>query len=375
MAGFNVPAYNPTPIQSRQNALLQGLEMQRAQGSNALQQYQLQALMQRQQQEQAAATAQAEAEQRRQRYLASVSGQAGPPAEFNPLQAFASGFKPEEIKALAPQQVNPYSLSPGGRLVGPDGKIIAEAPFKPEPQKLPPIGELQAYADTLPPGPKKQQVQGQINNMARAPKYATAGGGGGPAVALPPKPLPPGALKMEQDALDKVGIAASINADLAAVDAQIKAGKLKFGPVSNLANAGRNLAGVSSEESRNFSSFKSTLERLRNESLRLNTGVQTDGDAQRAWNELFQNINDTGLVQQRLDEIQRINERGAELQKLRADSVRANYGLQPVDASQYEKQPAALKPPSGGPAVGTVENGYRFKGGDPAQPSSWERAK
>ena len=145
--------------------------------------------------------------------------------------------------------------------------------------------------------------------------------------------------------------------------------------MSNLINAGRNAAGISSEQSRNFASFKSTLERLRNESLRLNTGVQTDGDAQRAWNELFQNINDTGLVQQRLAEIQGINKRGAELQKLRADSVRANYGLPPADASQYEAQPAAIKAPAGAPAAGTVENGYRFKGGDPAKPENWERVK
>lgn len=374
MAGyFNVPAYNPTSIESPQNALLRGLEMQRAQRGNALQSMQLQALIQRQQQEQAAQAQAAAREQQRQTYLGSVSGQVGPPAEFNPLQAFAAGFRPDEIKALQPQQAKPYSLSPGGRLVGADGRTIAEAPFKPEPQKLPPIGELQSYADTLPPGPKKQQVQAQIANMTRAPKYATAPTG--PAVAPPPKPLPPGALKMEQDALDKIGIASSINADLAAIDQQIKGGKLKFGPVSNLANAGLNMAGISTEESRNFASFKSTLERLRNESLRLNTGVQTDGDAQRAWNELFQNINDTGLVQQRLAEIRGINKRGAELQKLRADGVRANYGLPPVDAAQYEQQPAAIKATNSGPAVGAVENGYRFKGGDPAQPSSWERVK
>ena len=108
------------------------------------------------------------------------------------------------------------------------------------------------------------------------------------------------------------------------------------------------MAGMSSSESRNFATFKSNMERLRNESLRLNTGVQTDGDAQRAWNELFQNITDTNLVKQRLQEIQRINKRGAELQKLKVDGIRANYGYEPLDVSPQMNQRPAL----GGGATG-----------------------
>jgi hypothetical protein len=180
---------------------------------------------------------------------------------------------------------------------------------------------------------------------------ATAAGG-------PSKPLPSGALKMQQESLDAIGISSSINADLGGIQRQIEGGKLSFGPVSNLTNAARNMAGVSSEESRNFASFKSTLERLRNESLRLNSGVQTDGDAQRAWNELFQNINDTDLVKQRLAEIQGINKRGSQLHQLRVDSIRSNYNAGPLDASAYKEQHAAV-----GAAPSAVKSGTDLGGG------------
>lgn len=44
----------------------------------------------------------------------------------------------------------------------------------------------------------------------------------------------------------------------------------------------------------------------------------------------------------------------------------------PAPASQAERRPAA-KPKESGPRVGVVEGGYRFKGGNPADPSSWEK--
>lgn len=157
-----------------------------------------------------------------------------------------------------------------------------------------------------------------------------------------PKPLPAAALKMQQEGLDAIGTASSINADLDAVNKQIADGKLKFGPASNLINRGMNAAGMSSEESRNFASFQANMEKLRNDSLRLNKGVQTDGDAQRAWNELFSNINDTEVVKQRLAEIKRLNERAVDLRKLDIDNVRSNYGHDPLDTEKYTKVPTAL---------------------------------
>jgi hypothetical protein len=172
------------------------------------------------------------------------------------------------------------------------------------------------------------------------------------------KPLPGSALKMQQEALDAIGVASTITADLKALEKQIDDGKLKFGPVSNLVNKGLNLVGRSTEESRNLSTFKSSLERLRNESLRLNTGVQTDGDAQRAWNELLENITDTELVKQRLKEIQAINKRGTELQRLKVDGIRANYGKAPLETDSYTQQPPAV-----GARQPAVQSGTDLGGG------------
>ena len=44
----------------------------------------------------------------------------------------------------------------------------------------------------------------------------------------------------------------------------------------------------------------------------------------------------------------------------------------PVDFLPPDLTEAQLSPPKA-PAVGTIENGYKFKGGDPAQQSSWEK--
>lgn len=157
------------------------------------------------------------------------------------------------------------------------------------------------------------------------------------------KPLPAAAMKMQNDALDVIAASSNIDKLLADKQRQIASGSLSFGPVSNLVNKGRNLAGQSNEQSRNFASFASDLERMRNESLRLNAGVQTDGDAQRAWNELFQNINDTNLVSQRLNEIRAINKRAVELQRLKIDQVRGNYQAAPFD---YSRLPGAGDAPN-----------------------------
>ena len=191
------------------------------------------------------------------------------------------------------------------------------------------------------------------------------------------KPLPTTALKLQNETLDKLSIANNNNVKLKEFESKISNGELDLGLFSNIAGNVRNRAGMSNESSRNLTSFKSSIEKLRNDSLRLNTGVQTDGDAQRAWNELFESINDKDVVLQRLKEIQEINARGADLQKLQVENIRSNYNAAPIDFNKYEAAPAKPAKPAtlAKPKAGTIDSGYVFLGGDPANPKSWKKAK
>ena len=145
------------------------------------------------------------------------------------------------------------------------------------------------------------------------------------------KPMPTSALKMQNEALDAIGTVDSINGRLDDFSTKIDSGELELGPFSNLINKGMNLAGMSDVQSRNLSSFTSALEKMRNDSLRLNNGVQTEGDAQRAWKELVENINDPALVKQRLTEIKKLNNKARELRRYQIDVIRSNFGQPPLE--------------------------------------------
>lgn len=70
--------------------------------------------------------------------------------------------------------------------------------------------------------------------------------------------------------------------------------------------------------------------------------MQTDGDAQRAWNELLTNINDPRVVRQRLVEIQSLNERAAKLRMARNNTLRRNFGAADMDYTPYLATGAAI---------------------------------
>lgn len=160
--------------------------------------------------------------------------------------------------------------------------------------------------------------------------------------------LPNSAVSAELEDLEIIGGLAGVNKDLEEFERKIGekdekgVSKLDLGLWSNLTSQVRNRINASTPQSQEFASFKAAMERARNQSLLLNKGVQTEGDAQRAWNELFESMNDSGVVAKRLAEIRKINERAARIKKLSVDSRRQNFGADPYNFEEYLSQQAAI---------------------------------
>lgn len=139
--------------------------------------------------------------------------------------------------------------------------------------------------------------------------------------------------RLEDDDISAIGSARTMNSELARIDNQIANGELNLGLITNASSMAANALGVGGQNARNYASLNSTLEKLRNESLRLNSGVQTEGDAQRAWNELVTNLKSPELVRQRLAEIRTLNDRAMGIRQGIINNRRAAQGADPLDVN------------------------------------------
>lgn len=177
------------------------------------------------------------------------------------------------------------------------------------------------------------------------------------------------AMNLQNGHLEALNTSSSINRNLDKYVGWIDNGQLVLNPANNIASRAANFTGMSTAGSRNFASFKAGMEKLRNDSLRLNKGVQTEGDAVRAWNELFENLNDSGVVRQRLRDIQEINDRAIAYRKDAVAQIREDAGMKPIDTSRFEVRaaqgqsdalPAAAQAQLKAGQVTTFANGQRW---------------
>ena len=139
----------------------------------------------------------------------------------------------------------------------------------------------------------------------------------------------------EDDDFFAIDTSQGILADLDGYIGMIDDGDLKFGFGEGLVDSTLGFFGASGEEERNSAAFDTFLEKLRNDTLRLNKGVQTEGDAQRALNEIIANKNDTDIVQTQLKRLREINERAVELRKRNINRRRKTQGVDAFDFTGY----------------------------------------
>ncbi len=293
------------------------------------------------------------------------------------LQAMIAALPPDQ-KVLATLNPAKYAESmmpkehvvPQGAQLVRGSQVLAQTPGKPD--APPEIVRLMQQRDALPEGsPWRAVIDKAINKATTHSPAATAISYGSPVVGVDPatgapryyqpsnrggleptgiapapaprveRPMPASVVKDQSDSLEAIGIASGIKSDMAAIRQQLTDKKINLGPVENVASKARNFMGRSTEESRNFATFNATLERMRNQTLILQKGVQTEGDAQRAWNEILANLNDKNLVSQRLAEVEAMNDRAILIHQAKINANREEYGRGPMDTNVVRDLPAA----------------------------------
>lgn len=233
----------------------------------------------------------------------------------------------------------PFNLAPDAGRYGSDGKLIVQAPSSPtktEPPIKPPPGyrmTADKNLEAIPGGPADQKLTGAFNqdtaalqgSMSSMDRLATAANEA-----------------LNHPGLDSItglrGMVPNMPGS-AAADAQAKLNTLKsqvgFGVLQDMRNnskTGGALGSVSDAEGKRLEANLAALE-----------------NAQSA------------------------DQMRDSLKKIVAYSDQAKERLRSAYNMKHGAAGGMPQKPGGGPAVGTVQGGYRFKGGDPAQQGSWEK--
>ena len=150
-----------------------------------------------------------------------------------------------------------------------------------------------------------------------------------------PKALSSKAQSAEDDDFFAIDTSQSILGDIDKYVGLIRDEKLEFGFLEGITDSLQQTAGIAGEEEVNSARFNTFLEKLRNDTLRLNKGVQTEGDAKRALKEIIDNKNDTKVVKAALEELRDLNERAIELRKRNINRRRKTQNVDSFDFSDY----------------------------------------
>jgi cobalamin biosynthesis Mg chelatase CobN len=151
------------------------------------------------------------------------------------------------------------------------------------------------------------------------------------------KPIPVGALNQVLGAQDALGATRVISDIIGKHTSRIQDGSLVIGPVDTIGAKLRTTLGRSTPQDVNLNEWEADKTKIVNESLRLNKGVQTEGDAQRAVQELM-GASDQQTAIRALKRLTELNKRAVELQQQKLQTIYRNYNRGP-DGEQIQAQP------------------------------------
>lgn len=235
-----------------------------------------------------------------------------------------------------------------------DGVGLGDEAFAvmPLPQTQATIGATNATADAR--RAQAERTRANIGNdaaktaatvsRANAPKGANLGDAA--VGAAPLKPLPAALAKVDLDIEESLSAGNAADALLSKHVARLTSGQVDVSNMASALAAGRRFFDRGTTQDANLAELKADLTKMVNESLRLNKGVQTEGDAQRAFQEIM-SANDTQTMLRGLQRMQEINARGLQLQGRKRDLLYRNAGRAPAAAAPQRKRY--------NPATGRVE--------------------
>ncbi|WP_414490174.1 hypothetical protein [Stenotrophomonas maltophilia] len=161
--------------------------------------------------------------------------------------------------------------------------------------------------------------------LERSGQWNPGGKSAGGTLGDSGKPLPVGALKELLGIEDALGGTQVLGSIIAKNRERLDNGTLQIGPLQSLIGSVRTGLGVAGDSDVALNEWNSDLTKIVNESLRLNKGVQTEGDAQRAANELM-NARDAKTVRAALGRLEGFNNQAIQLQRQKQNLINSNYG-------------------------------------------------
>jgi hypothetical protein len=139
------------------------------------------------------------------------------------------------------------------------------------------------------------------------------------------KPIPVGALKEMLSIEDSLGSTKLVAETLAKHAHKLQSGELAISPMNAVKAAGREFVGMATTNDTNLREFKADITRTVNEWLRMNKGVQTEGDAQREYKAIMDS-NDPVVVARSIERLSRIMQNTVQIQVRKREAIQRNYG-------------------------------------------------